>query len=298
MNPCLSHSLTVTLTYELVSPYPKFDPEVSLYLTEGNTPTILINTGNLLHQIQFNPSQGQIKQNKSNVLKTDLNQNHPDLNFYYKNLLPTCDIKEKRFFKRTKPPNPTLPKKEKPDIYDLLLNEDDGKVDKNYRLFRTRQLADKKYDAAFKEEICKYDDYVLRPLHNSNKRPQHRSTTSKPGSSSKTIFIKRCTARVTRSYVLLNEESVSTTTEIEDNEYNFNEFPVALPTNVYTDQTQLSMIPNYKAVDKKVLITQTSLDFEILSNEIANIICNKEGAQFAFLIDFDAIIVQVGVEKF
>lgn len=79
--------------------------------------------------------------------------------------------------------------------------------------------------------------------------------------------------------MLLNEDSVSTTTEIEDNDYNFNEYPVALPANVYTAQTQLSMIPNYKAVDKKVLITQTSLDFEMMSNEIANVICNKEGMQ-------------------
>lgn len=150
-------AITVALSYELVSPYPKFDPEVSLYLTDSDTPTVLLNTGNLLHQIQFkvqfnqnsqlNPSQ--LKQNKSNVLKTDLNadSNHPELNYFYKNLIPTCDIKERRFFKRTKQTQTTEalsavllpPTKEKPDIYDLL-NEDDGKVDKNYKLYRTRSI--------------------------------------------------------------------------------------------------------------------------------------------------------------
>lgn len=292
------HSLTVTLTYELVSPYPKFDPSTSLYLSEEQIPTVLLNTGNLFHQIQFNPTHLKQKPNKSNILKTDVNQPNPDLQYHYKSLIPNDndDIKERRFFKRTKqtPSNHVVVdrKKQKPDIYDIF-NEEDCKIDKNYRIFRNKMLADKKYEFV--------DEYVRKPLHSSNKKMANNNSKKLNQSGTKTVYLKKCTALVLRSYVLLNEESVSTCTSIEDLDSNFQEYPVALPINVYTDQTQLSMIPNYKALElsnsKKVVITQTSLDIEILSNEIANIICNKEGFRFAFLIDFDAVVLQVKIKQ-
>lgn len=232
------------------------------------------------------------------IFQADINQNNSELAYFYKSLVPNSDSSQRRFFKRSKqtattPPS-SLPKNHQQchtmkgspdDVYETFTEEEDLKV-KNYRLFRTRLLADKKYEFV--------DDYVLRPLNNSNKRSHSRRLLKKQPSS-KTVYVNKCTAKVTRSYVLMNEESVSTTTEIEDNESNFMDYPVALPTYVYTDQAQLSMIPNYKAVDKKVAVVQTSIDIEVLSNEIANLICNKEGLRMTFLIDFDAVILQVKI---
>ena len=46
---CLDHGMTVHTTFDLVPPYPNFEPKVSLKRDSG----VVINAGNLLHFLNF-----------------------------------------------------------------------------------------------------------------------------------------------------------------------------------------------------------------------------------------------------
>ena len=46
---CLKHGATVHTQFDIVSPYPKFEPRISLKVLG----TVLINTGNYFHAISF-----------------------------------------------------------------------------------------------------------------------------------------------------------------------------------------------------------------------------------------------------
>ena len=46
---CLEHGFTIHTTFDLVIPYPKFEPRISLKCDSS----VVINTGNLLHCLSF-----------------------------------------------------------------------------------------------------------------------------------------------------------------------------------------------------------------------------------------------------
>ena len=51
---CLEHGFTIHTTFDLVIPYPKFEPRISLKCDSS----VVINTGNLLHCLSFDLEKG------------------------------------------------------------------------------------------------------------------------------------------------------------------------------------------------------------------------------------------------
>ena len=77
---CLEHGMTVHTTFDLVPPYPKFEPRVSLKRDSG----VVINSGNLLHYLNFEleekPKRKQVSAARNvNELRVNVNDVQPSL---------------------------------------------------------------------------------------------------------------------------------------------------------------------------------------------------------------------------
>ena len=56
---CLEHGFTIHSSFDLVPPYPRFEPRISLKCDSS----VVINTGNLLHCLNFNLEKAKCKSN-------------------------------------------------------------------------------------------------------------------------------------------------------------------------------------------------------------------------------------------
>ena len=71
---CLEHGFTIHSSFDLVQPYPRFEPRISLKCDSS----VVINTGNLLHCLHFNLEKAKLckSSNKSGQNPAELMQKY------------------------------------------------------------------------------------------------------------------------------------------------------------------------------------------------------------------------------
>ncbi|XP_022187421.2 uncharacterized protein LOC111046230 [Nilaparvata lugens] len=109
-------------------------------------------------------------------------------------------------------------------------------------------------------------------------------------------MISDCSVQLDRRFIEVDEEMISTITDIEDDDQAVG-FHCALPLHVHgSAYAQMQMVSNHK-VDKLnvdcVLVRQNSLDIEQLCSKAAEVICECEGFKFWFCDDYDTEIVEI-----
>ncbi|XP_075236476.1 uncharacterized protein LOC142333339 [Lycorma delicatula] len=110
-------------------------------------------------------------------------------------------------------------------------------------------------------------------------------------------LIQGCSVQLDRRFIEVDEEMISTITDIEDDDQSSIGFHCALPIVVHgTAYSQLQMISNSKA-DKlnvpSVFVRQNSLDIEPLCHQAADIICKCEHYKFWSLNDYETEIINI-----
>uniref|UniRef100_A0A1B6H7S5 DDB1- and CUL4-associated factor 15 WD40 repeat-containing domain-containing protein n=1 Tax=Homalodisca liturata TaxID=320908 RepID=A0A1B6H7S5_9HEMI len=109
-------------------------------------------------------------------------------------------------------------------------------------------------------------------------------------------MISGCSVRFDRIYIEVDEEIISTITDIEDDDQGTG-FHCALPLSVHgSAYAQLQMISGTKAEKMNIhceRVYQTSLDIEQFCFKAAEIICKCEGFKFWFCNDYDVEIIDV-----
>jgi hypothetical protein len=281
----------------MVPPYPQFTPSTCLLTSSSHSnnclPTYLLNTGNLFHLLTLRthtpkpPSHPQLILEVTDSTAASSWQ-PPNLTSYVKRIRSLTVnnhgnrllLLPKRFFKRRS----DLPAK-KPlktplaTVYDTIDPPDDQQQQISFKLFRKRKLADKMYQFSDDEEND--EPVVLTPR-----------VTSTPTSTLLFQPLPKSVHFINRTYLPNADETVSTTTEIDDESADL--FPVALPVDIFDPATgQLSMIRNNKRLPNTFKLSQITLDIEILSNEVAAIACKQQNLNFKFIVDFDTTVLHV-----